>query len=539
MSSLNEMPAWRDLVRERDALAGQSLRALFAADPQRFAHLNVSAAGLLLDFSKQRLVPATIDKLVALAAARGLPAAIAAMFAGAPINRSENRPAWHVALRAPKDSGTAPQVHAVLAAMADFTQGVRSGRWAGFRGDRITAVVNLGIGGSDLGPRLVCDALAPAGDGPRTHFVANVDPDELDRVLAKLNPATTLFVVTSKSFTTEETLANASAARVWLRAAGAQETDIARHFVAVSANPQAVAAFGIERVFEFWDWVGGRFSLWSAAGLAIALALGMEGFRALLAGAHAMDSHFRQAPLARNLPVLMGLVGVWNRNFLDLPGLVVAPYGRRLQWFCAWLQQVEMESNGKALGSDGARVPVATSPAVWGGVGTNAQHAFFQMLHQGSDILPVDFVLALTDPKDDDGRAGQLAANCLAQSEAMMNGRDQAALRAQLARQGFAGAELEAAAAQRSFEGNRPSNTLLLDRLDPATLGALLAAYEHKVFVAGVIWGINSFDQWGVELGKTLAEQIRGELAGGASQPHDPSTAALLACVRRGSIQGG
>ncbi|MDN5863581.1 MAG: glucose-6-phosphate isomerase, partial [Salinisphaera sp.] len=347
---MSEDAAWRALRSDASRLAGCQLKDLFPADRERFARMSVQAEGLLLDYSKQRLTTDVVEHLLALAQSRGLGAATAAMFAGEPINRSEGRAAWHVALRAPPGPGYPPAVHETLDAMAAFAQQLRSGAWRGFRGDAITDVVNIGIGGSDLGPRLVCDALAEPGQTPRAHFVANVDPAELDDVLAVLDPARTLFVLVSKSFATAETLANAHAARGWLRAAGAGKTDISRHFVAVSCQREAVSAFGIEQRFGFWDWVGGRFSLWSSVGLVIALALGMDSFRALLAGAHAMDQHFRTAAPHQNLPVLLALTGIWNRNFMNLDSLVVVPYARRLRWFAAWLQQLEMESNGKSVG---------------------------------------------------------------------------------------------------------------------------------------------------------------------------------------------
>lgn len=525
------LPEWRRLTEHRAALAGARLRELFDADPARGQTLGVEAAGLYLDYAKQRLTAETVELLAALAAARGLPAAIEALFAGEPVNRSENRAAWHTALRA---GDAAPAyVREALADMAAFVDAVRRGEWRGFSGEPVTDVVNIGIGGSDLGPRLVCDALADRGARPKAHFAANVDPAELDDLLAGLRPANTLFVVASKSFTTAETLANARAARAWLAAAGAAGETLLRHFVAVTADPEAAAAFGVARSFELQEWVGGRFSLWSAVGLPIALSLGMSAFNELLAGARAMDEHFRHAPAARNLPVLLGLIGVWNRNFLGLAGQVTVPYARRLALLPDWQQQVEMESNGKSVTPEGGDVPVATVPQVWGGVGSNAQHAFFQMLHQGTEILAVDFILPLPTGSADE-RERQRVAHCLAQGEALMRGLDGDESRRMLAAEGLAGSELERAAAQRRCPGDRPSNTLLLPRLDAGSLGALLAAYEHKVYVQGVVWGINSFDQWGVALGKDLAGRIEAELAGsGTGGGHDASTASLLARVQK------
>lgn len=522
VTGLTDLPAWRALCRHRDELETRHLSDLFAADSGRAAALTAEAAGLEFDFSRQRITRETVDGLVALARERHLSDAIRAMFAGEAVNRTEARAAWHVALRAPRDTGYSDEVHAVLDEVDAFAEAVRSGAWRGFSGAGITDVVNIGIGGSDLGPRLVCEALAPDRPALRAHFVANVDPAALDDVLVELSPETTLFVVASKSFTTAETLANARVAREWLQAAGADSGDIARHFVAVTARPDAAAAFGIERTFGFWDWVGGRFSLWSAAGLPIVLSLGMDAFRSLLAGAHMLDEHFRCTPLERNLPVLMGLVGIWNRNFLGLPSQAVVPYAQRLARFVDWLQQLEMESNGKHVDTDGDPVAVATAPAVWGAVGTNAQHAFFQMLHQGSEILPTDFVLPLS-PRDDP-RQTELAANCAAQAEALMHGRQAEVLRAQ-------GGD-ETLVPHRACPGNRPSSIFLMPSLDAHHLGALLAACEHKMFVQGVIWGINSFDQWGVELGKTLATRILAELDGELTVEHDAATAALVGRLR-------
>lgn len=522
MTGLTDLPEWQTLCHQREALASRHLRELFAADPERASALTASAAGIEFDFSRQRANREVVDELVALARARALPEAIGALFAGEAVNNTESRAAWHVALRAPRDAGYSPDVHTVLDDIASFVDELRSGGWRGFSGAAITDVVNIGIGGSDFGPRLVCEALAPQQPAVRAHFVANIDPQALDDVLAGLSPETTLFVVTSKSFTTAETLANARAARDWLYAAGAQGADIGRHFVAVTAKPEVAAEFGIQRSFEFWDWVGGRFSLWSAAGLPIALSLGMDQFRALLAGAHALDEHFRTTPLASNLPVLMALIGVWNRNFLGLSSQVVVPYSHRLSQFVGWLQQLEMESNGKAVDASGQPAEAATAPAVWGAVGTNGQHAFFQMLHQGSEALPVDFILPLADR--DEPRQRELAANCAAQAEALMRGRSEQELRAQ---------NLDSAlAAHKACPGNRPSSLLLMDTLDPWHLGALLAAFEHKVFAQGVIWGINPFDQWGVELGKTLAQQILAEVDGAEPADHDPATAALIGRLR-------
>lgn len=534
MSDPNRQPAWHELEALAAQAGCQRVDALFADDPRRASRLSLHAAGITLDYSKQRVDERVTNALVRLAEQQGFYDAREALFAGATINNSEARAAWHVALRRPDADPLHDGVHRVRAAMREFAGEVRGGDWRGFTGRPMTDVVNIGIGGSDLGPRLVCQALARDYDGPRAHFVANVDPADLDDTLARLDPETTLIIVASKSFGTAETLANARVARRWLFGAGAGEADIARHFVAVSCNEEAVHAFGITRMFGFWDWVGGRFSLWSAVGLSIALTLGMDVFDELLAGAHAMDAHFEQAPIERNLPALLGLVGVWNRNFLKLSGQAIVPYAQRLVDLPGWLQQLEMESNGKAVTRDGEPASVATVPTVWGSVGTNAQHAFFQMLHQGELAAAVDFVLPLSTPEaGGDERERQRVVNCLAQAEALMRGRDPEALARAMAADGLSGEKLQQRLAARRFDGNRPSSVLLLERLDAASLGALMAAYEHKVFVQGVIWNINSFDQWGVELGKTMADQLLGEMDGTADPvAHDASTQTLLARVR-------
>ncbi|AWN16916.1 glucose-6-phosphate isomerase [Salinisphaera sp. LB1] len=534
MSDPLDQPGWKNLVALAAKNASQQMLDLFAADAARASRYSVAAAGVTLDYSKQRMDDDVRAALLELAEAQGVPQAREDMFAGRAINTSENRAAWHVALRAPDDAPMDDAVHDVRRAMAGFADEVRSGRWTGFSGQPITDVLNIGIGGSDLGPRLICEALYE-GDGPRPHFVANVDPADLDDTLAGLNPATTLVIVTSKSFGTAETLANARVARQWLVDAGAGEGDIAKHFVAVSTNAEAVSEFGIERMFGFWDWVGGRYSLWSAVGLSILLAAGPEQFEALLAGAHAMDEHFRTAPLADNLPAMLALAGIWNNNFLGLKSHCVVPYAQRLASLPAFLQQLEMESNGKSVTREGKPATVSTVPTIWGSVGTNAQHAYFQMLHQGDPAVDLDFVLPLSSPEAaGDARERERVANCIAQAEALMCGRDSDALRAELEAQGLTGDALEHRLAARRFDGNRPSNMLVLDALDAHHLGALIAAYEHKVFVQGIIWNVNSFDQWGVELGKTMAGQIVDELG---EQPraaaHDGSTAALVARVRR------
>jgi len=539
MSALTESAAWRALTSLAAADSAMTLSQRFKADPARAQRYSAEACGLYLDYSKQRLGDDGIAALLALAEQQQVPQWIARMHAGEPINLTEHRAVGHMALRAPRDAGlqmagepVMPLVHEVLDRMFVFADALRSGTWRGATGERISDVVNIGIGGSDFGPRMVWEALAQTDTTPRAHFVANVDGAQLSDVLALLDPACTLFVVTSKTFTTEETMTNASAARRWLTAA-LGDAAVSQHFVGVSTARAATEAFGIApaNVFEFWDWVGGRYSLWSAVSLANIVALGPERFRELLAGAHAMDEHFRNAPLAANLPVLMALIAVWNSNFLGAVSQVVAPYAQRLSHFVGWLQQLEMESNGKGVDRDGRKVDYATTPVLWGDVGSNAQHAFFQMLHQGPALNPVDFILPVAATNALPEQQPLLIANCLAQSAALMRGKDAAQVRTELEAQDLSGAALAEAIPHRVFSGNRPSNTLLLPRLDAFHLGALCALYEHRTFVLGVLWNINAFDQWGVELGKQLAHQVVAAQAGSAATGDDgldPSTRRLL-----------
>ena len=539
MSILTDSHAWRALRRHAESFADRSINQLFEFEPERLRQFSADALGFHLDYSKQKADARTLELLFELAQQQDLAGWIARLFAGEPVNQTEHRAAYHMALRAPRDArmqvdghDVMAAVHAVLDRMAAFADAVRGGHWRGATGSAITDVVNIGIGGSDLGPRMVCDALREFADGPRTHFVANVDGTQLHQCLNGLDPARTLCIITSKTFTTQETMANARAARRWLIGA-LGEAAVPRHFVAVSTNRAEVQKFGIaaENMFEFWDWVGGRYSLWSAVGLSIVLCLGPKNFRELLAGAHAMDEHFRLAPPVENLPVLLGLMAVWNNNFLGTRSQVVAPYAQNLQYFVAWLQQLEMESNGKSVDRQGLPVSYATTPAIWGDVGTNAQHAFFQMLHQGSTIHAVDFILPLKVSHPLREQHEMLIANCLAQSAAMMRGKGSASVRAELQSQGLQGEALEAAIPHRVFAGDRPSNTLLMPRLDPYHLGALLALYEHRTFVQSVVWNINAFDQWGVELGKQLATAVLAALRGGDRDALDPSTRALLSRV--------
>lgn len=526
----DETPAWAALRGHFEAHGRDlDLRQMFADDPARFERFSVQAPGVFADLSKARWDEATRRLLLELAGQCALPARRDAMFAGEPINRTEDRAVLHTALRAPR--GSAPfsdEVHAVLDRMLAFAERVRgaAGR------DGWTDVVSIGIGGSELGPRMAVQALQPfAHEGLRLHFVANVDGHDITPVLRRLRPAHTLFIIASKTFTTQETMANAAVAREWFVSEGG--ADIGRHFVGVTSHPEAAAAFGIRDTFGFWDWVGGRYSLCSAIGLPLAIAVGEAGFRELLAGAHAMDRHFAEAPLARNLPVLLGLLDVWYRNFHGHASRCVAPYHQGLSRLPAYLQQLEMESNGKSVDMDGRALPHATSPVIWGEPGTNGQHAYFQQLHQGTDVVPVEFIAVKTPSHGHADLHTQLLAHCLAQSQALMLGQTEADAAASPAPTASQRLDPAVLARHRRFGGNRPSTTLLLDSLDPRSLGALIALYEHRVFTSGTVWGLNSFDQWGVELGKSLCQRLLPRLASGDTAGLDASTAGLLKRLRQ------
>ncbi|GLQ21096.1 glucose-6-phosphate isomerase [Algimonas porphyrae] len=502
------------------ATATPDLTALFANEPDRLDRMALQVGPLRADFSKQRVSAEDLDALLSLAETRDVAGWRARLFAGEPINSSENRAVLHTALRGVGGEAVADDVAAMRARIATFAAELRQ---SGCFDD----IVHIGIGGSDLGPRLVADAFdATAKAAPRLHFANNVDGASVNDAIAGLNPKRTLVIVVSKSFGTQETKMNAESVRAWLAAANCSPKD---HVLAVSANPDRAIAFGIDpdNIFDFWDWVGGRYSVWSAVGLSLAIAYGPELFGELLDGAAQMDRHFRDAPLVRNMPVLMALIGIWNRNGHGYDSLAVIPYARRLRKLAAFLQQLEMESNGKSAGRDGTGAGV-TCPVIWGDEGTNGQHAFFQWLHQGPKGAPVDFVAVLTDHENRPDHHRALLANCFAQSEALMLGKDEATVRRDNAERD----DLDSLAPQKTFPGNRPSTTLTLDALTPTAIGHLIALYEHKVFVQGVIWGVNSFDQWGVELGKVLADTILSEIEGGKTGDHDPSTSALISSVR-------
>jgi glucose-6-phosphate isomerase len=536
-------PAIAALNRHAKVLAKTSLREMFAADPKRFSRFSVEDKGFLIDLSKQRITTRTMSLLFALAEERGVLAHRDRMFAGAPINATEGRAVLHVALRNRSNrpvlvdgKDVMPDVNGVLAAMAVFADRLRSGVLRGATGKPFTDVVNIGIGGSDLGPAMATLALEPYRDGPRLHFVSNVDGAHFADTSKALDPATTLFLVASKTFTTQETMTNAMSARRFI-ASALGEAAVGAHFAAISTAIAKVKAFGIaeDRIFGFWDWVGGRYSVWSAIGLPVMIAIGPKNFESFLAGGHAMDEHFRTAPVTRNMPMLMGLIGVWNRSVLGFATHAVLPYDQRLSRFAAHLQQVDMESNGKGVRLDGTAVEEPTGPIVFGEPGTNGQHAFYQLIHQGTDVIPCDFIAAATPHEALSDHHAKLLSNVLAQSEALMRGKTADEAQAELTAAGLSGAALAALLPHKVFPGNRPSTTILYRKLDPFTLGRLLALYEHAIFVQGAVWGINSFDQWGVELGKQLANEllpvVKGEVP--IDPKRDASTAGLAAALKR------
>jgi glucose-6-phosphate isomerase len=521
------------------------MRELFEGDPGRFERFSFRAAGIFLDYSKNRITEKTLSLLLDLAREADVAGRMRAMFHGERINTTEDRAVLHTALRRSAEetlmvdgADVVPEVHRVLGQMESFSSRVRSGEWKGYTGERITDVVNIGIGGSDLGPRMVTEALDFYRQKDLNfHFVSNIDGTHIARVLESVRPETTLFIIASKTFTTQETLTNAHTARDWFLESGGGEGDVAGHFVALSTNEEAVKAFGIDpaNMFVFWDWVGGRYSLWSCIGLSIALAVGMDRFRELLAGARDMDEHFRTAPFAENIPVLLGLLGVWYRNFLGFESHAVLPYDQYLALLPSYLQQADMESNGKGVTRDGRRVAHATGPILWGEPGTNGQHAFYQLLHQGTTVVPCDFLAAVNPLHDVGDHHAILLANFLAQTEALMRGRTLEEAGEELA--SLPPEKRDALAPHKAFPGNRPTNSLLYDRLTPRALGSLIAMYEHKIFVQGTVWGVNSYDQMGVELGKKLAGVILPELQGGQAAGHDASTQGLIRyCLdRRGA----
>ncbi|CAM3061464.1 glucose-6-phosphate isomerase [Pseudomonas fluorescens] len=533
------LPAWQALNQHRLAMQDFSMREAFDADPQRFSQFTLSSCGLFLDYSKNLITSETRDLLVALAKEVDLKGAIKALYAGEPVNSSEGRPALHTALRRPVGDKLSvngvnimPDVHKVLNQITDLVGRIHDGLWRGYTEKPITDVVNIGIGGSFLGPELVSEALLSyAHKGVRCHYLANIDGSEFHELTQKLRAETTLFIVSSKSFNTLETLKNAQAARAWYLAQGGSEAELYRHFIAVSSNNAAAVAFGIreENIFPMWDWVGGRYSLWSAIGLPIALAIGMSNFKELLSGAYTMDQHFQNAPFEANMPVLLGLLGVWYGNFWGAQSHAILPYDHYLRNITKHLQQLDMESNGKSVRQDGTPVSTDTGPVIWGGVGCNGQHAYHQLLHQGTQLIPADFIVPIVSFNPVSDHHQWLFANCLSQSQALMLGKTRSEAEAELREKGIAEDEVQKLAPHKVIPGNRPSNTLVVERISPRRLGALVAMYEHKVFVQSVIWGINAFDQWGVELGKELGKGVYNRLTGAEeTSAEDASTQGLI-----------
>lgn len=539
MSKLTESAPWQALQAHYQLVCDLQMRQLFEQDPARFEQFSLKFEDILFDFSKNRITSETLSLLLDLAKAGNLSEWIKRMFSGDIINNTEHRAVLHVALRNRSNrpikvqgEDVMPEVNAMLEKMRDFTERVRNGQWQGYSGKRITDVVNIGVGGSDLGPVMATGALRPyASRDLGIHFVSNVDENLVNDVLEDLDPETTLFIVVSKTFTTQETLTNAQTARDWFISRHSDTTAIEKHFVAVSNNTEAASEFGIhpDNIFKMWDWVGGRYSMWSAVGLIIACAIGMDNFELMLDGAHDMDEHFRTTPLAQNMPVILGLIGIWYNNFFHSQTYAVLPYDEHLRHLPAYLQQADMESNGKRVDRDGNPVDYTTGPIVFGSVGNNGQHAFYQLMHQGKKLIPADIIAAAVNYKNTPKHHDILLANVFAQAEAFMRGKTESEVRRELQAEGLEGDELEALLPYKVFTGNRPTNLILFRTLDPRTLGRLIALYEHKYFVQGIIWNINSFDQWGVELGKQLAKTVLKELQNDDPvTSHDVSTNGLI-----------
>ncbi|CAB5581701.1 glucose-6-phosphate isomerase [Providencia hangzhouensis] len=541
MRSINpsQTAAWRALEQHFAQMKNVHMRDLFAQDKDRFTHFSATFDGqILVDFSKNRITQETLEHLLALAKETELESAINSMFKGEKINRTEDRAVLHTALRNRDNTpiyvdgkDVMPDVNAVLEKMQQFSQRIISGEWKGFTGKAITDVVNIGIGGSDLGPFMVTEALRPYKNHLNMHFVSNVDGTQIAETLKKLNPETTLFLIASKTFTTQETMTNAHSARDWFLAAAKDESQVAKHFVALSTNGEEVAKFGIDtnNMFEFWDWVGGRYSLWSAIGLSIILSVGFDSFVQLLNGAHAMDKHFTQTPLEKNIPVLLGLIGIWYNNFFEAETEAILPYDQYMHRFAAYFQQGNMESNGKYIGRDGKPVTYQTGPIIWGEPGTNGQHAFYQLIHQGTKMIPCDFIAPAVTHNPLGDHHEKLLSNFFAQTEALAFGKTREVVDAEFAAQGKNVADMEYVAPYKVFEGNRPTNSILLKSITPYSLGALIAMYEHKIFTQGAILNIFTFDQWGVELGKQLASRILPELENNDTvSSHDSSTNGLI-----------
>ena len=535
--------AWQKLEIQFLTLQATTMRELFQEDPQRFDKFHATFEDILVDYSKNIVTKETIKDLLEVAEEVSLRDAIEGMFTGLRINQTENRAVLHVALRNRSNTpvivdgaDVMPDVNKVLEQMAAFSARLHSGEWKGYTGKAITDIVNIGIGGSDLGPYMVTEALKPYAKNVKPHFVSNVDGTHIVETLRHLDHETTLFIIASKTFTTQETMTNAASARAWLLEKSAGKADVAKHFVAVSTNTAEVTKFGIapENMFVFWDWVGGRYSLWSSIGLSIVCTIGYGHFVQLLEGAHAMDKHFRDTPFEKNIPVLLALLGIWYNNFYGAASEAILPYDQYMHRFAAYFQQGNMESNGKAVGRDGEPVHYQTGPIIWGEPGTNGQHAFYQLIHQGTKLIPCDFIAPAVSHNPISDHHPKLLSNFFAQTEALMKGKTREEVEQELTAAGMSGEELEFQAAFRVFEGNRPTNSIMFKQLTPRTLGSLIAMYEHKIFVQGVIWNIFSFDQWGVELGKVLAKKILSELAGDEPvSSHDSSTNGLINYFKR------
>lgn len=539
MASVTRTAGWKALEAHHQKVGGDSMRGMFASDPHRFSKFSLRFEDMLLDYSKNRVTDETMKLLFALAAQADLKGWTERLFRGDRINITEDRAVLHVALRNRSNrpilvdgKDVMPEVNRVLKQMREFSEAVRSGAWRGYSGKAITDVVNIGIGGSDLGPVMATEALKPYGKpGLHVHFVSNIDGTHIAETVKPLSPETTLFIVASKTFTTQETITNAQTAREWFLKAAKDETAVAKHFVALSTNAKEVSKFGIDtrNMFEFWDWVGGRYSLWSAIGLPIMVYIGPDHFEALLEGGHAMDEHFRTAPVEKNLPAILGLLGIWYNNFFGAQTHAILPYDQYLHRFPAYFQQGDMESNGKGVTRDGEAALCSTGPVIWGEPGTNGQHAFYQLIHQGTKLVPADFIAPIESHNPIGEHHKILLSNFFAQTEALMKGKTDTEVRAELSAQGVSGAALEALAPHKVFTGNRPTNSIMIKKLTPRALGSLIALYEHKIFTQGVVWNINSFDQWGVELGKQLAKAILPELSGdGKVSSHDSSTNGLI-----------
>ncbi len=547
---LTASPAWKALAAHHAQIGGTHLRDLFAKDPNRFGAFSLSFEDILLDYSKNRVTAETMKGLVDLARQADVPGWAKRTFSGEKINITEDRAVLHVALRNRSNTpivvdgkDVMPEVNRVLDQMFAFADSVRSGKWTGYTGKRITDIVNIGIGGSDLGPVMAVEALKPYTQRDlMMHFVSNIDGTHLAETVRQLNPETALFIVASKTFTTQETITNATSARTWFLNAAKDKAHVAKHFVALSTNAKEVSAFGIDvkNMFEFWDWVGGRYSLWSAIGLPIVLAIGPTNFRDLLAGGHAMDQHFLNTPPEKNIPMILGLLGIWYNNFFGADCAqtsAILPYDQYMHRFAAYFQQGDMESNGKFIRRDGKRVDYSTGPIIWGEPGTNGQHAFYQLIHQGTKLIPCDFLMPAQSHNPMGSGASEhhkiLLSNFFAQTEALAFGKTAEQVRAELEKAGMKGAALDALVPHKVFEGNRPTNSIMFKKLTPRTLGSLIAMYEHKIFTQGIVWNINSFDQWGVELGKVLAKAILPELlAAGEVKSHDSSTNGLINWVK-------